>query len=129
MAAVVGSLLATRHSTRPAPNMARAFGCITFWRSQDRARLPAGEPRLGLARFPGSFVSAQRGFEEAAMARIVIRCQYTGHYVFTGIDTKKTPNVAGGKIFCPYCTADHVWSCPDVRHEEPKKKPLVRQAV
>ena len=45
------------------------------------------------------------------MARIVIRCQYTGHYVFTGFDTQTSPAVAGGRIFCPYCVAEHVWSC------------------
>jgi len=74
-------------------------------------------------------LSIAKGLEEAAMARIVIRCQYTGNYVVIGIDTKKTPHVAGGRIFCPYCLADHVWSCPDMRDEQPKKKPLVRQAV
>ena len=46
------------------------------------------------------------------MARIVIRCQYTGHYVFTGFDTQTAPAVAGGRIFCPYCVAEHVWSAP-----------------
>ena len=63
------------------------------------------------------------------MARIVVRCQYTENYVLTGIDTKKMPDIRGGRIFCPYCLADHVWSCPDVRNETPKKKPFVRQAV
>ncbi len=62
------------------------------------------------------------------MARIVIRCQYTGHYVFTGIDSARHPAVAGGRIFCPYCAAYHVWSSTEARLDEPKKKPLVRQA-
>ncbi len=63
------------------------------------------------------------------MARVVIRCQYTGHYVFTGIDTARSPMVSGGRIFCPYCVADHVWSCADAKTEEPRRRPLVRQAV
>ena len=65
------------------------------------------------------------------MARIVIRCQYTGHYVFTGIDTKGEGVIAGGRIFCPYCAADHTWSCTEARAEQPAKRrrPLVRQAV
>ena len=62
------------------------------------------------------------------MARIVIRCQYTGHYVFTGLDTAQHPPAAGGRIFCPYCAADHVWSATEARHDEPQNKPLVRQA-
>ena len=63
------------------------------------------------------------------MAKIVIRCQYTGHYVFTGIDTRSNPHITGGRIYCPYCAADHLWTCTDARNDEPKKKPLVRQAV
>ena len=33
------------------------------------------------------------------MARIVIRCQYTGHYVFTGLDTQNSPTIGGGRIY------------------------------
>lgn len=69
------------------------------------------------------------------MARIVIRCQYTGHYVFTGFDTRISPAVAGGRIFCPYCVAEHVWSSNEARLDdragndrERRQKPLVRQA-
>ena len=64
------------------------------------------------------------------MARIVIRCQYTGHYVFTGFDTQTVPPVAGGRIFCPYCVAEHVWNATEVRLDEHdrRQKPLVRQA-
>ena len=40
-----------------------------------------------------SFVSSPESddafrVEEAAVARIIIRCQYTGHYVFTGIEKR-----------------------------------------
>ena len=52
------------------------------------------------------------------MARIVIRCQYTGHYVFTGFDTQTSPAVAGGRIFCPYCVAEHVWSSTEARLDD-----------
>ena len=65
------------------------------------------------------------------MARIVIRCQYTGHYVFTGIETRPDAVVVGGRIYCPYCVADHVWTCNEARIEPQHgsmKKPLVRQA-
>jgi len=65
------------------------------------------------------------------MARIVIRCQYTGHYLLTGFDSRTAP-AAGGRIYCPYCAADHVWNSNDPQaddHErERKQKPLVRQA-
>ena len=69
--------------------------------------------------------------QEAVMARIVIRCQYTGHYVFTGIETRTDSVIAGGRIFCPYCATDHVWTCNDARMEQRDnsvRKPLVRQA-
>ena len=64
------------------------------------------------------------------MARIVIRCQYTGHYVFTGIDTMTSPLIKGGRTFCPYCVADHVWSSTEAHIDSPddRSKPLVRQA-
>jgi len=62
------------------------------------------------------------------MAKVVIRCQYTGNYVFTGIDTQHVPNVVGGRVYCPYCAAEHVWTCTDARQDEPRKRSLVRQA-
>jgi hypothetical protein len=67
-------------------------------------------------------------FWEAAMARIVVRCQYTGHYIFTGIDTSQAPIVVGGRIYCPYCAADHVWTSFEARLDQPASGPLVRQA-
>ncbi len=65
------------------------------------------------------------------MARIVIRCQHTGHYIFTGIETRQDSVVVGGRIYCPYCAADHVWTCSEARFDHQnnaEKKPLVRQA-
>ena len=64
------------------------------------------------------------------MARIVIRCQHTGHYVFTGFDTQMSPPVMGGRIFCPYCVAEHQWSSSEVRldERERRQRPQVRQA-
>ena len=65
------------------------------------------------------------------MARIVIRCQYSGHYIFTGIETRPDSVVVGGRIYCPYCAADHVWTCNEAWLDIPTiraKKPLVRQA-
>jgi hypothetical protein len=63
------------------------------------------------------------------MAKIVVRCQYTGHYVFTGVDARYA--TAGGRIFCPYCVAEHVWAASEARIDELRRdnnKPLVRQA-
>ena len=60
------------------------------------------------------------------MVRLIIRCQYTGHYVFTGIQMRPDTAIAVARIFCPYCTADHVWSCDEARFEA--RKPLVRHA-
>jgi hypothetical protein len=65
------------------------------------------------------------------MARVIIRCKYTGHYVFTAIDTETAPAVAGGCVACPYCGTEHVWTieqprADDARNKEPKL--IVRQA-
>ena len=65
------------------------------------------------------------------MAKIVIRCQYTGHYIFTGIETRPDTIVVGGRIYCPYCVSDHIWTCHEVRLDQAElstRKPLVRQA-
>lgn len=65
------------------------------------------------------------------MARIVVRCQYTGHYVFTGVEMQAGSAIAGGRVYCPYCAVEHVWSCTDARIEparSARNKPLVRQA-
>lgn len=62
------------------------------------------------------------------MARIVVRCQYTGHYMLTGFDTKTSGVIAGGRIRCPYCDADHVWTCAEPHPDESDRKPLVRHA-
>jgi hypothetical protein len=62
------------------------------------------------------------------MAKVVIRCQYTGNYVFTGLDTQNVPNIVGGRVYCPYCAAEHVWTCTEARHDEPRKRTFVRQA-
>lgn len=65
------------------------------------------------------------------MARVVIRCQYTGHYVFTGIEMRPGMSVEGGRVYCPYCAAEHVWNCTEARLDPVRtapNKPLVRQA-
>ena len=50
------------------------------------------------------------------MARIVVRFgQYTGHYVFTGIQTRPDSIVVGGRIYCPCSAADHIWTCHEAR--------------
>lgn len=66
------------------------------------------------------------------MARIIIRCKYTGNYVFTAINTDKAPAVTGGCVSCPYCGTEHIWTCEQPRRvEDPRKTPpkaIVRQA-
>jgi hypothetical protein len=65
------------------------------------------------------------------VARIVIRCLHTGHYVVTGIETLPDEVIVGGRLYCPYCAAEHVWTCEEARHQQtghPPNKPLVRQA-
>jgi hypothetical protein len=44
------------------------------------------------------------------MARIIVRCKYTGHYVFTAVDTDTSPAITGGWVSCPYCGTEHVWA-------------------
>ena len=64
------------------------------------------------------------------MARTVIRCRYTGHYIISSHDASAAPGLPSGRIFCPYCVAEHVWSAAEVRldERERRQKPLVRQA-
>jgi hypothetical protein len=63
------------------------------------------------------------------MARIVVRCQYTGHYMLTGFDTRTSGPIAGGRIHCPYCDTDHVWSvAPSHRDDAEHDRLWVQQA-
>jgi len=65
------------------------------------------------------------------MARVIIRCKYTGHYVFTSINTDAAPAIAGGCVSCPYCGTDHVWTIERPQIDDPRKKEpklIVRQA-
>ena len=38
------------------------------------------------------------------MARIVIRCEYSGNYVLSDFDTQTMQSALSRTIFCPYCT-------------------------
>jgi hypothetical protein len=70
------------------------------------------------------------------MARIVIRCRYTGHFIISNPDAGASTDLFSGRIFCPYCTAEHVWSSTEAsagesdaqRHPAARRRPLVRQA-
>jgi predicted RNA-binding Zn-ribbon protein involved in translation (DUF1610 family) len=65
------------------------------------------------------------------MARIIVRCKYTGHYVFTAIDTERSPVIAGGCVSCPYCGTEHIWTAQESRVDYSQKKAtklIVRQA-
>lgn len=65
------------------------------------------------------------------MARIIVRCNYTGHYIFTPIDTETSPTIAGGCVSCPYCGTEHVWTVEEARVDDLRMKAtklIVRQA-
>ena len=70
------------------------------------------------------------------MARIVIRCRYTGHYIISSHDAGAATDMFSGRIYCPYCTAEHVWSSTEAsagesdaqRDAAARRKPVVRQA-
>jgi hypothetical protein len=67
--------------------------------------------------------------QECSMAKVVVQCQYTGHYIFTGVDAQSASIIAGGHVHCPYCETDHVWTYSDTRPDRSdRQKPLVRQA-
>ena len=54
------------------------------------------------------------------MARIVIRRQYSGHDIFTGIETRLDSAVVGGtRIDRPYCGAEDVLDLQLVRLHDP----------
>ena len=70
------------------------------------------------------------------MARTVIRCRYTGHYMIGNQDAGASIEMFSGRIFCPYCSTEHVWSSVETstnesdaqRHSAARRRTLVRQA-
>jgi hypothetical protein len=69
------------------------------------------------------------------MARTVIRCRYTGNYIISSHEAGASTDMFSGRIFCPYCNAEHVWSSAetsndgsDEQHSTARRKTLVRQA-
>ena len=65
------------------------------------------------------------------MARVIVKCKYSGHYVFTTIDTQTSPAVVAGCVACPYCGTDHIWTVDQPHVENSQKKAsklIVRQA-
>lgn len=65
------------------------------------------------------------------MARIVVKCRYSGNYVLTGIQTENAPMLVGGRVTCPYCSAEHVWIAAETESGQAKlksTKPIVRLA-
>jgi hypothetical protein len=65
------------------------------------------------------------------MARIVLKCRYSGNYVLTGLRTETTAAMVGGRVSCPYCSAEHVWIASDgdaAQAQQKPKKPIVRLA-
>jgi len=67
--------------------------------------------------------------KEACMARVLIRCRFTGHYLFANQDAAAPGEVTGGRIFCPYCATEHAWDCSDARLDAGQRRdPATRQA-
>jgi hypothetical protein len=70
------------------------------------------------------------------MARTMIRCRYTGNYIISSHSAGASTDMFSGRIFCPYCNAEHVWSSVetsgsgsgDEPHSSARRKALVRQA-
>jgi hypothetical protein len=57
------------------------------------------------------------------MARIVLKCRYSGNYVLTGLRTENTPLMVGGRVTCPYCSAEHVWIANETENGQENRKP------
>lgn len=69
------------------------------------------------------------------MARTIIRCRYTGHYMISSHEAGASTEIFSGRIFCPYCNAEHVWSSAEEtggndseQHSAARRKTQVRQA-
>jgi len=70
------------------------------------------------------------------MARTVIRCRYTGNYIISSHEAGAATDMFSGRIFCPYCDAEHVWSSAETsnggsdgeQHSTARRRMQVRQA-
>jgi hypothetical protein len=70
------------------------------------------------------------------MARTVIRCRYTGNYIISSHEAGAATDMFSGRIFCPYCNAEHVWSSAETsnggsdseQHSAARRRMQVRQA-
>jgi len=63
-------------------------------------------------------------------ATIIVRCQHTGHYILIGVDRNIAPFLTSGRVYCPYCAAEHVWSDSlAASNEWQRSKTLVCQAT
>lgn len=70
------------------------------------------------------------------MARIVIRCRYTGHYILSSHEAGASTEMFSGRIYCPYCGTEHVWSSTETSnggsdgepHPAARRRPPIRQA-
>jgi hypothetical protein len=70
------------------------------------------------------------------MARTVIRCRYTGNYIISSHETGAATDIFSGRIFCPYCDAEHVWTSGETSnsrsdsepHSAARRRMQVRQA-
>ena len=57
------------------------------------------------------------------MARIVVKCRYSGNYILTGIRTENALVPVGGRVICPYCSVEHVWIAAETERNQTDHKP------
>ena len=67
------------------------------------------------------------------MGAVMIRCPRTGRAVSTEIETEpsvfsRLPEVAG-RMRCPDCGEEHIWSASEAWLEEPTLVPKIRRCV
>ena len=63
------------------------------------------------------------------MAAIVMKCRYSGNYILTGIRSESSLVLIGGRVNCPYCSAEHVWIAAETDRPDCKPtKTVVRLA-
>jgi hypothetical protein len=65
------------------------------------------------------------------VAKVISKCQLTGHYLFIGIDVdaERFANLPEmfARAFCPYCACEHSWRKRDSRLAD--RRPVVQRGV
>lgn len=81
------------------------------------------------------FIPCEVDDRTRVMARIVVKCRYSGNYILTGIQTNNALIPVGGRVICPYCSVEHVWVAAETQNTaqnasaaHKSTKPIVRLA-